>query len=244
MKIRTSTYDKVSKLVASNIRDLVKTKGGKSYHNNPVLGLATGSTPIGIYKELSKMRDTNFSDTYTVNLDEYVGLEPEFNARLKGKEGYGFPKHPQSYFHFMTEHLFNDVTFKRSFFPGESQTDTFDSLVEAMGGIDIQILGIGTNGHIAFNEPGTSRDSLTHVVDLTESTIKDNSRFFDSIEDVPKQATTMGIESIMRAKRIYLLAHGKHKKDIFEKAFKGEITPDVPASYLQEHSDCTVMYCD
>jgi glucosamine-6-phosphate deaminase len=144
----------------------------------------------------------------------------------------------------MTEHLFNDVTFKRSFFPGESQTDTFDSLVEAMGGIDIQILGIGTNGHIGFNEPGTSRDSLTHVVDLTESTIKDNSRFFDSIEEVPKQATTMGIESIMRAKRIYLLAHGKHKKDIFEKAFKGEITPDVPASYLQEHSDCTVMYCD
>ena len=238
------SYKKMCHLVASNIRDLVKTKGGKEYHNNPVIGLATGTTPIGVYDELKKMRDTNFSDTYTINVDEYIGLEPEFNARLKGKEGYGFPKHPQSYFHFMTEYLFGDITFKRSFFPGESQSKTFDSLIAAMGGIDIQILGIGTNGHIGFNEPGTSRDSLTHVVNLTENTIKDNSRFFDSIEDVPKQATTMGIESIMRAKRIYLLAHGKHKKDIFEKAFKGEITPDVPASYLQEHSDCTVMYCD
>ena len=232
------SYKKMCHFIASNIRDCVKT------HNTPVLGLATGSTPIGVYNELRKMKNTNFSDTYTVNLDEYVGLEPEFNARLKGKEGYGIPQHKQSYYHFMNEQLFKHITFKRSFFPGESQSDTFDSLIAAMGGIDIQILGIGTNGHIAFNEPGTSRDSLTHVVDLTESTIKDNSRFFDSIEDVPKQATTMGIESIMRAKRIYLLAHGKHKKDIFEKAFKGEITPDVPASFLQEHSDCTVMYCD
>ena len=238
MQIKSNTYEKVCHLIASNIRDLVRT------HSTPVLGLATGSTPLGIYQELSKMRDTNFSDTYTVNLDEYVGLEPEFNARLKGKEGYGFPKHPQSYYYFMNKHLFRNITFKRSFFPGESQTDTYDSLIAAMHGIDIQILGIGTNGHIGFNEPGTSRDSLTHVVDLTESTIKDNSRFFDSIDEVPKQATTMGIESIMRAKRIYLLAQGKHKKDIFDKAFKGEITPDIPASFLQEHPDCTVMYCD
>ncbi len=192
------SYKKMCHLVASNIRDLVRTKGGKEYHNNPVIGLATGTTPIGVYDELKKMRDTNFSDTYTINVDEYIGLEPEFNARLKGKEGYGFPKHPQSYFHFMTEYLFGDITFKRSFFPGESQSKTFDSLIAAMGGIDIQILGIGTNGHIGFNEPGTSRDSLTHVVNLTENTIKDNSRFFDSIEDVPKQATTMGIESIMK----------------------------------------------
>ena len=232
------SYKKMCHFIASNIRDCVKT------HNTPVLGLATGSTSIGVYNELRKMKNTNFSDTYTVNLDEYVGLEPEFNARLKGKEGYGIPQHKQSYYHFMNEQLFKHITFKRSFFPGESQSDTFDSLIAAMGGIDIQILGIGTNGHIAFNEPGTSRDSLTHVVDLTESTIKDNSRFFDSIDDVPKQATTMGIESIMRAKKIYLMAHGKHKKDIFDKAFKGEITPDVPASFLQEHSNCTVMYCD
>ena len=238
MQIKSNTYEKVCHLIASNIRDLIRT------HSNPVLGLATGSTPLGIYQELSKMRDTNFSDTYTVNLDEYIGLEPEFNARLKGKEGYGIPQHKQSYYYFMNEQLFKHINFKRSFFPGESQSDTFDSLIAAMNGIDIQVLGIGTNGHIGFNEPGTSRDSLTHVVDLTESTIKDNSRFFDSIDEVPKQATTMGIESIMRAKRIYLLAQGKHKKDIFDKAFKGEITPDVPASFLQEHPDCTVMYCD
>ena len=238
MQIKSNTYEKVCHLVASNIRDLVRT------HSTPVLGLATGSTPLGIYQELSKMRDTNFSDTYTVNLDEYVGLEPEFNARLKGKEGYGFPKHPQSYYYFMNEQLFKHINFKRSFFPGESQSKTFDSLIAAMHGIDIQILGIGTNGHIGFNEPGTSRDSLTHVVDLTESTIKDNSRFFDSIDEVPKQATTMGIESIMRAKRIYLLAQGKHKKDILEKAMYGDITPEVPASFLQEHDNLGVYYSD
>ena len=232
------SYKMMCHFVASNIRDLVRT------HNTPVIGLATGSTPIGVYDELKKMSNTKFSNTYTINLDEYVGLEPEFNARLKGKEGYGHPQHPQSYYHFMNEQLFKHINFKRSFFPGESQSKTFDSLIAAMHGIDIQILGIGTNGHIGFNEPGTSRDSLTHVADLTESTIKDNSRFFDSINDVPTQATTMGIESIMRAKRIYLLAQGKHKKDIFDKAFKGEITPDVPASFLQEHPNCTVMYCD
>jgi glucosamine-6-phosphate deaminase len=232
------SYQQMCHFVASNIRDLVRT------HNTPVIGLATGSTPIGVYDELKKMSNTKFSNTYTINLDEYVGLEPEFNARLKGKEGYGHPQHPQSYYHFMNEQLFKHINFKRSFFPGESQSKTFDSLIAAMHGIDIQILGIGTNGHIGFNEPGTSRDSLTHVADLTESTIKDNSRFFDSINDVPTQATTMGIESIMRAKRIYLLAQGKHKKDIFDKAFKGEITPDVPASFLQEHPNCTVMYCD
>jgi len=238
MQIKSNTYEKVCHLIASNIRDLIRT------HSNPVLGLATGSTPLGIYQELSKMRDTNFSDTYTVNLDEYIGLEPEFNARLKGKEGYGIPQHKQSYYYFMNEQLFKHINFKRSFFPGESQTDTFDSLIAAMGGIDIQILGIGTNGHIGFNEPGTSRDSLTHVVDLTENTIKDNSRFFDSIDEVPKQATTMGIESIMRSKRIFLLAHGKHKKEILERAIYGDVTPEVPASFLQEHDNIGVYYSD
>ena len=238
MQIKSNTYEKVCHLIASNIRDLVRT------HSTPVLGLATGSTPLGIYQELSKMRDTNFSDTYTVNLDEYIGLEPEFNARLKGKEGYGIPQHKQSYYYFMNEQLFKHINFKRSFFPGESQTDTFDSLIAAMGGIDIQILGIGTNGHIGFNEPGTSRDSLTHVVDLTENTIKDNSRFFDSIDEVPKQATTMGIESIMRSKRIFLLAHGKHKKEILERAIYGDVTPEVPASFLQEHDNIGVYYSD
>ena len=111
MQIKSNTYEKVCHLIASNIRDLIRT------HSNPVLGLATGSTPLGIYQELSKMRDTNFSDTYTVNLDEYIGLEPEFNARLKGKEGYGIPQHKQSYYYFMNEQLFKHINFKRSFFP-------------------------------------------------------------------------------------------------------------------------------
>ena len=110
--------------------------------------------------------------------------------------------------------------------------------------IDIQILGIGTNGHIAFNEPGTSRDSLTRKVELTDNTRKDNSRFFDSMDDVPTHAYSMGIESIMRAKQIYLLANGKHKKDILENACYGDITSDIPASYLQEHEAVDVLYCE
>ena len=223
MRIKNVTYQKACHLIASNIRDLIKT------HTTSVLGLATGSTPIGIYQELSKMRDTNFSDTITFNLDEYVGLN-------------GW--HPQSYNHFMYEHLFANLTFKKRYFPSVNGVALYDDLIEAYGGIDIQILGIGTNGHIGFNEPNTPRDSKTHVVDLTENTIKDNSRFFDSIDEVPSRAITMGIETIMNTKRIYLVAQGKHKKDILEKAIYGDITPEVPASFLQEHDNLKVFYCD
>jgi len=223
MRIKNNPYQKVCHLITSNIRDLVKR------HQNPVLGLATGSTPIGIYKELSKMRNTNFSETVTFNLDEYVGLN-------------GW--HPQSYNHFMYEHLFANLTFKKRYFPSVNGVALYDDLIDAYGGIDIQILGIGTNGHIGFNEPNTPRDSKTHVVDLTENTIKDNSRFFDSIDEVPSQAITMGIETIMNTKRIYLVAQGKHKKDILEKAIYGDITPEVPASFLQEHDNLKVFYCD
>ena len=223
MRIKNVTYQKACHLIASNIRDLIKT------HTTSVLGLATGSTPIGIYQELSKMRDTNFSDTITFNLDEYVGLNG---------------LHPQSYNHFMYEHLFANLTFKKRYFPSVNGVALYDDLIDAYGGIDIQILGIGTNGHIGFNEPNTPRDSKTHVVDLTENTIKDNSRFFDSIDEVPSQAITMGIETIMNTKRIYLVAQGKHKKDILEKAIYGDITPEVPASFLQEHDNLKVFYCD
>ena len=223
MRIKNVTYQKACHLIASNIRDLIKT------HTTSVLGLATGSTPIGIYQELSKMRDTNFSDTITFNLDEYVGLN-------------GW--HPQSYNHFMNEHLFANLTFKKRYFPSVNGVALYDDLIDAYGGIDIQILGIGTNGHIGFNEPNTPRDSKTHVVDLTENTIKDNSRFFDSIDEVPSRAITMGIETIMNTKRIYLVAQGKHKKDILEKAIYGDITPEVPASFLQEHDNLKVFYCD
>jgi len=223
MRIRSNTYEKVCHLIASNIRDLVK------HRETPVLGLATGTTPIGIYQELSRMRDTNFSSTITFNLDEYVGLN-------------GW--HPQSYNHFMYEHLFSNLTFHEKYFPTEKLYPYYDSMIDNVNGIDIQILGIGTNGHIAFNEPGTPRDSITRIVDLTENTIKDNSRFFDSIDEVPTRARTMGIETIMKAKRIYLVAQGSHKKEILEKAIHGEITPEVPASFLQEHPKCEVFYCE
>jgi len=223
MRIKSNTYEKVCHLIASNIRDLVK------HHEFSVLGLSTGSTPIGIYKELSKMRDTNFSRTLTYNLDEYVGLEKT---------------HPQSYHYFMRKHLFGNLTFHSNHFPTEKLLPYYDSMIDNSDGIDIQILGIGTNGHIAFNEPGTPRDSKTRIVDLTENTIKDNSRFFDSIDEVPTQARTMGIETIMKAKRIYLVVQGSHKKEILERAVNGDITSDVPASFLQEHPNCEVYYSE
>ena len=223
MQIKSNTYEKVCHLISSNIRDKVK------HNSHVVLGLATGSTPIGIYQELSKMRDTNFSDTITFNLDEYVGLN-------------GW--HPQSYNYFMYEHLFKSLTFKKRFFPNKDNYNEYDLIIKNAGGIDIQILGIGTNGHIAFNEPGSHKYSATRIVDLTENTIKDNSRFFDNIDEVPTQAYTMGMSSIMGAEKIYLVAQGKHKKDILEKAMFGDITPEVPASFLQEHDNIGVYYSD
>jgi glucosamine-6-phosphate deaminase len=176
------------------------------------------------------MRDETWDSKkiYTFKLDEYADLP--YN-------------HPQSYQHFMEENLFAYKQFRKSYFPSEANYRNYDVMIQRFP-IDIQILGIGTNGHIAFNEPGSPRDSLTRKVELTENTIKDNSRFFDSMEDVPTHAYSMGIESIMRAKQIYLLANGKHKKDILEKACYGDITSDIPASYLQEHDNVEVMYCE
>ena len=204
------------------VRDIQNRVVNSQYFN---LGLATGSTPLGIYN-LMQLDSKKYKHVYTFNLDEYDDLP--FN-------------HPQSYEHFMIENLFAYKQFKRSYFP---ENKRYDDIIMSKGGIDIQILGIGTNGHIAFNEPGSPRDSLTRKVELTENTIKDNSRFFDSMDDVPTHAYSMGIESIMRAKQIYLLANGKHKKDILEKACYGDITSDIPASYLQEHDNVEVLYCD
>ncbi len=215
-------YDEMSKWVVEQIRDAINFN---SVTKHFTLGLATGSTPLGIYKY---MRDETWDskNVYTFNLDEYADLP--YN-------------HPQSYEHFMEENLFAYKQFRYSYFP---ENERYDDIIKNNGGIDIQILGIGTNGHIAFNEPGSPRDSLTRKVELTENTRKDNSRFFDIIDDVPTHAWTMGIESIMRAKQIYLLANGKHKKDILEKACYGDITSDIPASYLQEHNNIEVLYCD
>ena len=212
----------MSKWVVEQIRDAINFN---SVTEHFTLGLATGSTPLGIYKY---MRDETWDSkkVYTFNLDEYADLP--YN-------------HPQSYEHFMEENLFAYKQFRYSYFP---ENERYDDIIKNNGGIDIQILGIGTNGHIAFNEPGSPRDSLTRKVELTENTREDNSRFFGSIEEVPTHAWTMGIESIMRAKQIYLLANGKHKKDILEKACYGDITSDIPASYLQEHDNVEVLYCD
>ena len=223
MQIKSNTYEKVCHLISSNIRDKVK------HNSHVVLGLATGSTPIGIYQELSKMRDTNFSDTITFNLDEYVGLN-------------GW--HPQSYNYFMYEHLFKSLTFKKRFFPNKDNYNEYDLIIKNAGGIDIQILGIGTNGHIAFNEPGSSFLSRTRVVNLDEQTIQDNSRFFGSVDDTPKQAITMGLGTIMESKKIILMANGKHKLNILNVAMNDEVTEDVPASILQNHNNVEVYYCD
>ena len=220
MKIKE--YKSYDEMCWDVVRDIQNRVVNSHYFN---LGLATGSTPLGIYN-LMQLDSKKYKHVYTFNLDEYDDLP--FN-------------HPQSYEHFMIENLFAYKQFKRSYFP---ENKRYDDIIMSKGGIDIQILGIGTNGHIAFNEPGSPRDSLTRKVELTENTIKDNSRFFDSMDEVPTHAYSMGIESIMRAKQIYLLANGKHKKDILEKACYGDITSDIPASYLQEHDNVEVLYCE
>ena len=194
------------------------------------LGLATGSTPLSFYDEIRKS-DLDFSDMTSVNLDEYVGLAAD---------------NDQSYHYFMQENLFRAKSFKESFLPNglasdlQEETRRYDQVI-AEHPIDFQILGIGHNGHIGFNEPGTSFDVTTHVVNLTEDTIKANSRFFDSIDDVPKQAISMGIQSIMQSKMIVLMAYGQGKADAIKQMIEGPVTEDLPASVLQKHPNVVVI---
>ncbi len=194
------------------------------------LGLATGSTPVEFYNQIVKS-DLDFSDMTSVNLDEYVGLD--------GSD-------EQSYRYFMSKHLFNEKPFKENFLPNgkaadlEAETRAYDQII-AEHPIDFQILGIGQNGHIGFNEPGTSFEETTHVVDLQESTIKANARFFENEEDVPRQAISMGIASIMAAKSIVLMAYGESKAEAIKGMVEGEITEDMPASILQKHADVVVI---
>lgn len=194
------------------------------------LGLATGSSPTALYQKIVES-DVDFSKLYSVNLDEYVGLAPD---------------HEQSYHAFMQEHLFNTKPFKESFLPDgmaedlEQAAKDYDDIL-SQHVIDLQILGIGSNGHIGFNEPGTSFDSQTHVVDLTDSTIEANSRFFTSRDQVPTKAISMGIASIMAAKKIILFAYGDKKADAIFKMVNGPVTEEVPASVLQHHSDVTLI---
>ena len=198
-----------------------------------VLGLATGSTPIGTYEELVRRYEAgrlDFSKIKTVNLDEYRGLTKD---------------NDQSYYYFMHSHLFDHININKNNtkVPDGMEPDAikagqdYENIIKNYGGIDLQLLGLGNNGHIGFNEPCDEFIDKTHVVDLTESTIEANKRFFASADDVPKQAYTMGIGSIMRAKRVLMIVSGKGKADIVKEAFFGPITPKVPASILQLHSD-------
>ena len=204
---------------------------------NCVLGLATGSTPIGTYDQLVEWYnkgDLDFSEVMTVNLDEYKGL-PRTND--------------QSYYYFMHQHLFDRVNIdpERTNVPNGMEPDAekecgrYEELIRSLGGVDLQLLGLGHNGHIGFNEPGEAFEKETHCVDLTESTIEANKRFFASADDVPKQAYTMGIKTIMQAKKILIVVNGENKADIVERAFLGPVTPEVPASILQLHNDVTLV---
>ena len=204
---------------------------------NSVLGLATGSTPIGMYKQLViwyEKGDLDFAQIKTVNLDEYVGLEPT---------------HEQSYRYFMQNNLFDHVNINPAntnvpdglVADPQAECDWYNQVTRKLGGIDIQVLGMGHNGHIGFNEPGNAFELETHVVDLSERTIQANARFFASADEVPRQAMTMGIKSIMMAKKILMLVSGEDKAEAVWKAFAGPVTPQVPASILQLHPYVTLV---
>lgn len=198
-----------------------------------VLGLATGSTPETLYKEMTAS-DVDFTEITSVNLDEYVGLGGEDE---------------QSYRYFMNKHLFDKKPFKETFVPNGKAEDLdaasaeYEKIIDAHP-VDIQILGIGQNGHIGFNEPGTPLDSLTHVVELTESTINANKRYFDKVEDVPTRAVSMGIGSIMKGKKMILMAYGEAKAEAIKGMIDGPVTTDMPASALQNHQDVVVIIDD
>lgn len=230
--LETKNYGEMSALAAEMIAAQVLLKP------RCVLGLATGSSPIGTYEKLveaHKAGRLDFSQVRTLNLDEYCGL-PEDN--------------PQSYRYFMDHHLFSQVNIPRenTYLPNGTAEDMaeesrrYEALVESLGGVDLQLLGIGHNGHIGFNEPTDSFPPVVHPVALTESTIQANSRLFSRVEDVPIQAITMGIGTILKAERILLIA-GADKQDILKEALYGKVTPWVPASVLQLHRDVTVITC-
>lgn len=230
--IEVETYEELSKKAAAIIAAQVISKP------ESVLGLATGSSPLGTYACLVKAyenKDLDFSGVTSVNLDEYVGLSGD---------------NDQSYRYFMDTNLFSKINIRKecTFVPNgcaeniDAECGEYDALIEKLGGIDIQLLGIGLDGHIGFNEPDEVFIKETHLVKLDPSTIEANARFFESEDDVPREAVTMGIGSIMNAKKVLLIANGKNKEEIIKKAFFGPITPKIPASILQLHPDLTVIY--
>ncbi|ACD53307.1 MULTISPECIES: glucosamine-6-phosphate deaminase [Clostridium] len=224
-------YDKLSEKAAQIIMSQITLK------SNSILGLATGSTPIGMYKKLVEMYENkmiDFSDVKTFNLDEYQNL-PISND--------------QSYHYFMDDNLFNYINVKREniHIPNgmandiENECIEYDNLIKEAGGIDIQVLGIGNNAHIGFNEPTVSFEKKTYVVELEESTKIANARFFNSLDEVPSKAITMGIGSIFESKKIMLLATGENKAKAIYDTIYGKVTPEVPASILQFHDDVIVI---
>jgi len=232
--ITVSNYEELSRKAANIIAAQVISKP------KCVLGLATGSSPLGTYAKLIEYcanGDLDFSKVTSVNLDEYVGLTGD---------------NDQSYRYFMDTNLFSKINIDRAktFVPNgcaedlEGEGVAYDKRIEDLGGIDLQLLGIGLDGHIGFNEPDDKFIKETHVVELDPSTIEANARFFASIDEVPRKAITMGMQGIMQAKKVLLIANGKNKKEIMEKAFFGPITPEVPASILQLHPDVTVIYSE
>lgn len=229
-------------IIAKNYEDMGKKAAnivaGQVFLNpQSILGLATGSTPLSMYNQLIKMHkevELDFSQVKTFNLDEYVGL-PEEDTN--------------SYHYYMSNNLFNHINIKKEniHIPNgmakdiDKECSEYEETIKNYGGMDLQILGIGNNGHIGFNEPDLKFEATTHLVKLDDETIEANSRFFKTIDDVPKCAVSMGIKTIMHAKKIILLANGSSKAEILAKALYGGITPEVPASILQLHPDVTVI---
>ena len=229
--IKAKDYNELSRRAAHVIAAQVILKP------NCVLGLATGSSPSGTYKELIEwynQGDLDFSGVSTVNLDEYKGLNRD---------------NDQSYYYFMYNNLFKHVNIDlaRTNIPDGTEPDSdkecarYNNVIKEIGGVDLQLLGLGHNGHIGFNEPDDTFATLTHCVDLQPSTIEANKRFFASIDDVPKQAYTMGIQTIMQAKKVLMVVSGADKADILKQVISGPVTPHVPASILQMHPDVTIV---
>ena len=229
MKVVIGDNAKISRLIAEEFIKQVNEKP------NSVLGLATGTSPLEVYANLVKAYQegrVSFKDVVTFNLDEYIGLDGTHN---------------QSYRYFMNVNLFDKIDINKNnthVLKGTGDyldyAKKYDDLIASFGGIDLQILGIGSDGHIAFNEPGTSFDSLTHVAELAESTIVDNSRLFNDISEVPTSAVTMGLKSIMNAKKIVLIATGANKAKAIKNLLRGDKTEEVPCSILQDHPDVTI----
>jgi glucosamine-6-phosphate deaminase len=229
--INTKDYGEMSRKAANIISAQI------ILHPHSVLGLATGSSPIGTYEQLVEWYnkgDIDFSGVTTINLDEYYGLDGS---------------NKQSYRYFMNHYLFSRVNINmvQTHLPNgkamdiDAECKRYDKLISSLGGIDLQLLGIGLNGHIGFNEPSGAFEQTTHCVELKQSTIQANLKFFQNINEVPKRAITMGIKSIMQAKKIILIVNGTEKKEILHKALYGPVTPAVPASILQMHPDLTVV---